>query len=577
MIIMVITRLRLHWITSCLICIGLAGQSATEASTIVVGDSAEGAKLEAAILRAYSQGARDITIAPGTYRILTSKNSAVELDHWTNAVLRAPNVTLIFEALDKRPILLEDCEGVTLQGGIFRFAEPSFTQGRITAIGSDDTGKYIDWQVDAGYPVFDVSKSFFDVADQHTRLLKMGTGDLHAGDVQSLGNGRFRLRHLHGLPGPAAVGDWLFTRRPGGGSSVIHLNGCAHCVLRGITLQNAGFAAFFETDGGGANQYLDCRVAPGPTPPGSTEPQLVGCGADGFHSAGTRVGPTLEHCTWDGLLHDDCIAIHGLLQKVVRVEGRKLVMEKGDRGGFAVGEPVRISARNGYFGEFKCVAMRVLVDEGGLLELTLDQQSGAPTGAEASNPRCNGAGFKILNCTLGNTRSRGILVKGDNGLIEGCTISGCGMSAISIGPEYYWREGDYSQNVTVRGNFLRNNVLNGGAEGVVYVHGEGAIGNRNITIDGNMFDRNYGQNAVYIEDTDGVLILSNHFMETKVSLPEGRGRNILEFKSTRDPVLIRNTVENSANNDTLVKIDRDVEGIRGNSASGIARKSGVPE
>ena len=570
---MLIIRLRLCLINLCFVCIALAGQAVASASTVTVGDPAEGEKLDAAILKAYSLGTRDITIAPGTYHVPAATRSAIELDHWTNAVLRAPNVTFIFEALDKRPILLEDCEGVTLQGGTFRFAEPSFTQGRITAIGSDDTGKYIDWQVDAGYPIFDVSRSAFDVADQHTHLLKTGTGDIYVGHAQSLGNGRFRLRELKGLPGPAAVNDWLFTRRRDGGSSVIHLDGCAHCVLRGITLQNGGFAAFFETGGGGGNQYLDCCVGPGPKPPGATEPQLVGCGADGFHSAGVRVGPTLVDCTWLGLLHDDCIAIHGLLQKVVRVEGCKLVMEKGNRGGFAVGDPVRISARDGYIGQFTCVAMRVLESEGGLLELTLDHQSGAPAGAEASNPHCNGAGFKILNCTLGNTRSRGILVKGDNGLIEGCDISGCGMSAISIGPEYYWREGDYSEGVTVRGNFLRNNVLNGGAEGVVYVHGEGAIGNRNITIEGNNFDQNYGQSDVYIEDTDGVLILGNLFLETKVPLPEGKSRNILEFKSTRNTMLIRNRVENSANNDTLVKIDMDVEGIRGNDASGIARES----
>jgi hypothetical protein len=370
-----------------------------------------------------------------------------------------------------------------------------------------------------------------------------------------------------------AVGDWLFTRRPNGGTSVIHLDGCAHCVLRGITLQNAGFAAFFETGGGGGNQYLDCCVGPGPKPPGGTEPQLVGCGADGFHSAGTRVGPTIVHCTWEGVLHDDCIAIHGMLQKVVRVEGRKLVMEKGNRGGFAMGEPVRISDRNGYFGEFTYVAMKVLKSEDGLLELTLDRPSGAAAGAEASNPRCDGAGFKILNCTLGNTRSRGILVKGDDGLIEGCTISGCGMSAISIGPEYYWREGDYSQNVTVRGNVLRNNVLNAGAEGVVYVHGEGAIGNRNITIDGNTFDRNYGQNDVYVEDTDGVLLSDNRFVQTQLQLPEGRGRNVVEFKSVRNPVLRGNTVKGATKNDTLVKMDKDVVGVRGDDGTGIVREN----
>ena len=96
---------------------------------------------------------------------------------------------------------------------------------------------------------------------------------------------------------------------------------------------------------------------------------------------------------------------------------------------------------------------------------------------------------------MGNCRSRGILVKSDNGLIEGCTISGCGMSAISIGPEYSWGEADYSRNVTIRGNKLMNNVLNGSEAGVIFVHGDGAMGNGNIAITGNLFDKDYGQIA----------------------------------------------------------------------------------
>ena len=237
---------------------------------------------------------------------------------------------------------------------------------------------------------------------------------------------------------------------------------------------------------------------------------------------------------------------------------------------FAVGEPVRISSTNGCFGEFKCLALRVLKDEGGLLELTLDRESGAPAEAKASNPRCNGAGYKILNCTLGNTRSRGILVKADNGLIEGCTISGCGMSAISIGPEYYWREADYSQNVTLRGNTLRNNVLNGSGAGVIFVHGEGAIGNKNITITDNRFDRNYGQNAVYAEDTDGLVITDNRFITSLVPLPN-KARTILDFQAAKDIVLKRNVVADSLPGDRLVNIGRHVDGIAGNDDTGITR------
>jgi hypothetical protein len=308
-------------------------------------------------------------------------------------------------------------------------------------------------------------------------------------------------------------------------------------------------------------------VAPGPKPPGAAEKELVGCGADGFHSANTRNGPIIERCAWEGLLHDDCIAIHGSLQAVGRAGGKTLVLEKGNRGGFAVGEPVRISSTNGFFGEFTCADLRVLKDEGDLLELTLDREAGAPAGAKASNPRRDGAGYVIRNCQLGNTRSRGILVKGDHGLIEDCIITGCGMSAISIGPEYYWREADYSRHVTVRGNTLRNNVLNGSGAGAVFVHGDGAIGNADITITGNFFDRTYGQNAVYVEDTDGVLIAGNRFVAAP--LPGGKGRTILDFRSARNIRLKKNVVEHASKSDTLVRLGKDVDGINGNDATGI--------
>jgi hypothetical protein len=78
--------------------------------------------------------------------------------------------------------------------------------------------------------------------------------------------------------------------------------------MKDITLKNSGFAAFFETGGDGGHRYVGCRVARGPKPPGATEEQLVSCGADGFHSTGTCVGPTFEHCTWEGVLLDDCLA-----------------------------------------------------------------------------------------------------------------------------------------------------------------------------------------------------------------------------------------------------------------------------
>ena len=602
--------------------------AAAAPSHVVVGDPAAPAKLAAAILDAYAKGARDLTIAPGTYLLPATGKASIELDSWKEATIHANNVTIVFEELGHRPLHLNRCKRVTVEGATLRFAKPSFTQGRIVTMGKNSKGTSLDWQIDAGFPTeFDPSKSMLDVVDQTTRLLRVGTGDFGCATAEKLKPGLFRLHAVNGGIGAAKVNDWAFTRFPGGGSSIIHLDGCDHCTIRKVTLQNAGFAAFFETGGEGGNFYQQCRVMPGPRPAGAAEDQLVGCGADGFHSAGTRTGPTIDRCSWEGLLHDDCIAIHGSLQQIVRAEGNKLLLERGNRSGFVVGDPVRISSKDGYYGDFTCTGVRDITEkveylelkltrrDGNspvtltvkktpgeefalkdsitisrkkevyghftcksirpvvrseeFLELILDRNSGAPGDAKASNPHRNGAGFKILNCTLGNCRSRGILVKGDNGLIEGCTISGCGMSAISIGPEYYWGEADYSRHVIVRGNTLRNNEVNGGDVGTIFVHGDGAVGNADITITGNIFDRNYGQKAVYIEDTDGALIANNRFIASSIPLP-GKSRTIINLKSAKHLTLQKNVVENPVATDTLVVLDKAVEGVVGNDATGVA-------
>ena len=339
--------------------------------------------------------------------------------------------------------------------------------------------------------------------------------------------------------------------------------------MQDITLKNSGFAAFFETDGEGGHRYFGCRVARGPKPAGATEEQLVSCGADGFHSVGTRQGPVLDRCTWDGVLLDDCIAIHGSFQKVLRAEGKRLILEKGNRGKFAVNEPVRVSSQNGFFGQARCVAVRNVGAPGNSLELTLDCALGAPSDAKASNPDRCGRGFKILRCKLGNTRSRGILVKADDGAIQDCVIEGCGMSAVSIGPEYWWNEADYCWNVTVAGNAFRHNVLNGSDAGVVLVHGDGAIGNRNIAVCDNRFDENYGFYTINAACTDGLKIAGNVIHRpSPLALPQPG--HVLNLAACRNVTLQSNLVGAPGPSlGRLVNLGKDVECVRGDDAAGI--------
>ena len=77
--------------------------------------------LPAAIHQAYQQGAREITITPGTYELPASGADTIKLDSWTDTIIHARNVTLIFEELAHRPLHLNRCRNVTWDGGTLRF------------------------------------------------------------------------------------------------------------------------------------------------------------------------------------------------------------------------------------------------------------------------------------------------------------------------------------------------------------------------------------------------------------------------------------------------------------------------
>lgn len=344
------------------------------------------------------------------------------------------------------------------------------------------------------------------------------------------------------------MGDWLVTRAPGG-KSIVHVDWCATCTLRNVTLGNAGFGAFFETRGPGGNRYLHCAVAPGPRPRGATEEELVGCGADGFHSTGAGVGPDLEDCTFTGVFLDDCIAIHGSFLPVLSASGATLILQARPVDCPVVGATLRIADTRGFFAQARCLAVQALPGQG--VQVTLDQKldhfvdrshpDDPRQGAKASDPARCGRGYKILRCRLGNTRSRGILVKADDGLIDHCRIEGCGMSGVSIGPAFWWGEAGYAWNVTISNNIFLDCARNNGDPSSIFVHGDGAIGNRNISIDHNTFTDCSGQYVMRIEDADGVRITRNQ-IDGSFRRPAKLPGNVFWLNESRHIELLGNAV-----------------------------------
>ncbi len=535
-----------------------------------VGDPAHPEGLAQAVQAAYDKGARQIVIRRGVYVMPDVGHTSLALKGWKDAALSGAGVTLILTDLAwmHDGIDLIGCTHVTLAGFLLSQNKVTFYQGRVVAVGSEAGKPYCDWRPDTGYPVppadETVAKGFLggnvNVVDAHTRLLKAGVGDHYNVKAEAQADGTFRAR----MGGGFGVGDWLVGRH-GPAPFKVYLSNSRDCTVKNITLMRSGFAPLRE-DGGGGNHYLHCVWALGPRPAGATEYPLVTNAADGMHMIGSFPGPDIENCVFQGVFLDDCIAIHGSLQTVQSVSGSTLTL-KGRAGQVRAGEPVRISDSQGFFAEAMVASVK---DNGSDTTLvTLDKDYGVPPSAKLSNPRADGMGYKIIGCRLGCTRSRGILAKADHGLIKNNILENCGMSAVSLGPEYYWDEADYVQNITVEDNIIRKNGGAGYGGAAILVHGDGAIGNRNIIIRGNRMASN-DQGDMDLQWVDGVTLTGNT-LTAPARMPDGiNPHSPLALANCRNIALRGNVVQNAAGyKSELVAVGPDVTGLAHNDPSGI--------
>jgi len=488
-----------------------------------VGNPHDAAALGGEVEKAYQHGARMIIINPGIYHLPAIGRPTFSLNGWKNATIRAYHVTLIMRVKNAGNCFeLAHCRGVTIEGPVISQTQVTFYQGHVLSTGKDKSGGYYCvWRPDTGYPFPAIaSKTFprgFDVVNGRTRHLRVGSGDIWAGSVAAAGPRAFRLTFRIAHP-EFKVGDYLVARY-GNAFQKVRLDNSRHCTIKDITMMRNGFAPIFE-GGGGANRIIACRWVLGPKPPGATVAPVVTNQADGFHCVNAYPGPDIENCVMRGVFLDDCIAIHGEFQTVVASAGNTITVKDNRSAYLRVGEPIQIANRHGFFANTKVLAIhrfkitsaaqiaqynsvaakpragrkpRQLAIGDTLSLVTLAQNMNVPAGSYVTNPLRCGSGYKILDCRLGDTRSRGMLLKGSDGLVLGNVIRGCGMAGISIGPEAWWREAGYCQNVMVENNkLIRDGKAGvGGYFTAVYVHGDGAMGNANITIRNNRFTSNY--------------------------------------------------------------------------------------
>jgi len=437
----------------------------------------------------------------------------------------ATGVELVLVDRHKGALQFLRCANVRLRELSIRHETPPFTQGRIDAV----DGKALEVTIHDGYPAdLDAPEHFASplpgyAFDPKTRQWKAGATDLEISRVERLGERRFRL-HLHHEVDRVEVGDLVAFR--GRGLPDIHMAGCAGMSLEDIAIRHGSGFVVHEEGGDGGNRYR-YRVTYGPTPEGASESPLLSCNADAFHSSGVRRGPTLEGCSFEGM-GDDGIPIHGAYALMVD-------SNVATDGVLRVGDPIRLFTPDGApDAEAKVTALRRIefkpeaasrykgfadLSKTRYVEVTTEPPLKAGFDWLASNPASIGSGYVIRNNVIRNHRARGILLKAENGLVEGNTIEGSTTAAIVLAPELFWREACYSRNVIIRNNTIRRcGTATAGPwtpqAGVLTVTAEvkpgTAPGHRNITIENNVFEDNSGIN-ILLQAVDGVKVVGNRF------------------------------------------------------------------
>ena len=533
--------------------------------TNVVGQPNWPSLLAQEIQSAYNAGYSNVTINPGTYVMENGPTTEFVFNGWKNFSINASNTLFVVDegaAFGAAGFSLVNCSNVTVAGATVRSKVYPFVQGRVTAIGTNAGVLYFNWRISEGYDTNGANINWwFNAVNASNGVVNLKQGDIYyenrygldgsgvASNVVYLGDRTWQVKFPDGWLTSVSfkTNDWLVTRDKRSQGFFFHFNGATNCTFQSCNSQTGYFGTFRET-GGGGNRILDCIIQPAPEPPpGGTEPPVVGCAADGVHVSGyTYPGLHVENLVCQGVFLDDCVTIHGGNNDVVSSSGNTVTFDGAGR--FVVGDPVRIYSSNGnYFAQANCTAIQNV--GGGNYLLTLDQSLTIPGGCAGENPKYNGSGYKVINCQLGNVRSRAILNKADNGLVTGCTIQNA-STAMLFGPEIFWGGGGYSWNL----NITNNTMLNCG-RGISFSTA-GAMGNLTNTIRNNYFQDVALGRAIHINGCGTSTIDGNLFVNPSPDF------NLIYLSQSTNIVLLRNFVTNQTSGLSLIGTGSGVSGLQ---------------
>lgn len=428
-----------------------------------------------------------------------------------------------------------NCEDLTIERLHFTTDNPVNCAGRVTAI--DPVNHTYDVCIDDEFPItgwehfwgtdtcdedgmpdyvietYDtITREMLPDADGSLREKITGTRYevLDGQNIRVFGQNTARL----------TVGHRVLYRYTIYGGAVFYINDCNRTVLRDIEIERCpGMGAVIGprcTDA--AFERFNIRV-----PAGSHA--LYAANADGIHVNGLSGLLHMKDCHFHGL-GDDALNIHSMAGEIKTIgeDGHLHLMKRP-----CLGAERPLGAKWAQKGDLIRVYDRNTVLETGSFRVAgytdsdivpTDVQGSFEVGSILANDSFFAA-VHLEDCTVRNTRARGILLQSHNMLIERCTFSGLSLPGLIIAPDVrFWYEVGPSENTEIRDCVFEKCGMNGSAAnlGAIVVKGSHDAGasdypagvHKDIRIRDNTF-RNVGTSGIFVSAASGVIVMGNRF------------------------------------------------------------------
>lgn len=500
------------------------------------------------------KGQAIINIPKGTYEISTQSGPHYVFEGLKDVTINGNGSLIICKSISMA-FKFQFCENVTLKDISIDYEPLCFTQGTITSVTPDS--KTWTVRIHDGYESdFDkIDKAKLQLFDPVTRQVKKNLYTIQGSDYDFSQSAtdpavyNFTIKRSM-VANSISVGEYVVMCKkiPAGMEAhTMFVYACKNFKAERVTIYGSNMFSIIEHDCDNS-QYLNCIITRNLNDLTKSIPRLRSGNYDGIHSKHAVKGPTIHGCRVE-FNGDDCIAVNGRFYLVYKVDQPNndvyLLSKDHDYYRIFPNEKIVCVDNNGSIkanftalniesatatqtdittctSKFTALLSPTTYTVAAKIKIDNWPQSGINVGDYVYNENRIGAGFSIMNDTVGHTRARGILVKSSNGVIKNNLIEGTQLAGIVLAPEINWAEAGCSNNVEITGNTIKNCVFASTHPGmvqpaalcVISLNGANQISpngaHNNLTIMNNVID-NCPRPGIVVTSTKGLNYFNNTF------------------------------------------------------------------